>query len=70
MQPRSRNDKEYFAQAWFSDRLNELGLDWQQNGRNSYPDYWVAATASRQEGYEVKSLALTALPARTVRTAS
>jgi len=65
MVPRSTNDKEYFAQDWFIDRLEELGLPFVQQGRNSYPDFWVGE-AERREGYEIKSLAFTrAKPART-----
>jgi len=50
--------KEYFAQDWFAERLGEAGLPLHQQGRNSYPDYWV--TADPVEGYEVKSLGLKA----------
>ena len=39
MNPRSPNDKEYFAQDWFIDRLEALGLPYVQQGRNSYPDF-------------------------------
>jgi hypothetical protein len=56
MRPRSANDKEYFAQDWFIDRLKATGLVYQQQGRNSYPDFWVS-DPSFTEGYEVKSLA-------------
>jgi len=58
MQPRSANDKEYFAQDWFADRLKEAGVTFQQQGRNSYPDFLVSAPLPGQ-GYEVKSLAFT-----------
>lgn len=58
MKPRSKNDKEYFAQDWFIDRLNALGIPCVQQGRNSYPDFWVG-TGDDQEGYEIKSLAFT-----------
>jgi hypothetical protein len=56
MKPRSPNDKEYFAQDWFMDRLRATGLQYQQQGRNSYPDFWVYDDTLR-EGYEIKSLA-------------
>ena len=56
MQPRSANDKEYFAQDWFMERLKSLGLPYVQQGRNSYPDFWVGEGEER-EGYEIKSLA-------------
>lgn len=58
MHPRSANDKEYFAQDWFIERLEALGLPHVQQGRNSYPDFWVGGSDDR-EGYEIKSLAFT-----------
>jgi len=58
MKPRSANDKEYFAQDWFADRLEDAGVEFQQQGRNSYPDF-LLLSPEPQEGYEVKSLALT-----------
>jgi hypothetical protein len=58
MTPRSANDKEYFAQDWFIDRLEALGLPYVQQGRNSYPDFWVGEGDDR-EGHENKSLAFT-----------
>jgi hypothetical protein len=58
MIPRSANDKEYFPQDWFADRVRELGLLYAQQGRNSYPDFWVGNDAHLPvEGYEIKSLA-------------
>ena len=63
MNPRSRNDKEYFAQDWFEDRLRDDGLNFTQQGRNSYPDYWVTGDAAT-EGFEVKSLGFDGRPAR------
>jgi hypothetical protein len=56
LKPRSANNKEYFAQDWFIDRLKATGLHYQQQGRNSYPDFW-AYDDTLQEGYESKSLA-------------
>ena len=56
MHPRGDNDKEYFAQDWFVQRLEALGLPHVQHGRNSYPDFWVGQDRDR-EGYEIKSLA-------------
>ena len=57
MLPQSRNDKEYFAQNWFIDRLASIDLPYSQQGRNSYPDFWVGDEGnSPLEGYEVKSL--------------
>jgi len=58
MQPRSANDKEYFAQDWFIDRLKALGVEFEQQGRNSYPDFWVGKDDAR-DGFEIKSLAFT-----------
>jgi hypothetical protein len=58
MIPRSANDKEYFPQDWFADRVKGLGLPYAQQGRNSYPDFWVGNEAQAAvEGYEIKSLA-------------
>jgi hypothetical protein len=56
MLPRSANDKEYFAQDWFIHRLETIGVPYEQQGRNSYPDFWVGV-GEDQEGYEIKSLA-------------
>ncbi|EXJ14200.1 hypothetical protein [Imhoffiella purpurea] len=58
MTPRSANDKEYFPQDWFADRVDGLGLPLMPQGRNSYPDFWVGDDAHAPvEGYEIKSLA-------------
>jgi len=40
------------------DRLRELGTVFEQQGRNSYPDFWVGE-GTNCEGYELKSLAFT-----------
>jgi len=65
MKPRSLNDKEYFAQDWFIERLNAVGVEYEQQGRNSYPDFWVGGSQD-VEGYEIKSLAVVkGKPART-----
>jgi hypothetical protein len=58
MKPRSADDKEYFAQDWFIDRLQSLAVPFQQQGRNSYPDFWVGRDQDI-EGFEIKSLAFT-----------
>ncbi len=50
----SRNDKEFHFQNWVKDRLTELGVPFDQGGRNSYPDFTIVPNA---EGYEVKGLA-------------
>ena len=55
MTPRSANDKEYFAQDWFEQRLQAIALPYVQQGRNSYPDFIVNG-AGVSEGYELKSL--------------
>jgi hypothetical protein len=55
MIPRSAGDKEYFPQDWFIDRIKAVNLPYQQQGRNSYPDFWVGTNPC--EGFEVKSLA-------------
>jgi len=65
MMPRSANDKEYFAQDWFEQRLQRLSLPYVQQGRNSYPDFIVNGPGA-SEGYEIKSLTFTkGRPART-----
>lgn len=56
MYPRSASDKEYFAQDWVTDRLEELGYPYQISGRNTYPDFWVGE-GEDAFGVEVKSLA-------------
>jgi hypothetical protein len=58
MIPRSANDKEYFPQDWFADRVASLGLPLRPQGRNSYPDFWIGEDSRPPcEGYEIKSLA-------------
>jgi hypothetical protein len=58
MTPRSANDKEYFPQDWFTDRVCALGLPFAAQGRNSYPDFWVGdGNSPPVEGFEIKSLA-------------
>lgn len=60
MIPRSAGDKEFFPQDWLIDRLVAAGLPFAQQGRNSYPDFWVGdSVVSPIEGIEVKSLAFT-----------
>lgn len=51
MIPRSGNDKEYFAQDWFSARLTEAQVKFEQQGRNSYPDFLVLSP-DPPEGYK------------------
>lgn len=50
----NRSDKEFHFQNWFRDRLQATGLNFDPNGRNSYPDFTMVAST---EGYEVKGLA-------------
>ncbi len=50
----SRQDKEFHFQNWVGNRLADAALDYDQNGRNSYPDFTLV---NFPEGYEVKGLA-------------
>ena len=50
----SSRDKEFHFQNWIQGRLTELGRNYEQGGRNSYPDFRFVQTA---EGIEVKGLA-------------
>lgn len=50
----NRQDKEFHFQNWFLDRLNELRLNHEAGGRNSYPDFRLVHL---QEGFEIKGLA-------------
>ena len=50
----SATDKEYHFQNWFQTRLDNLGLDYDEPGRNTYPDFRLV---SMPEGYEIKGLA-------------
>jgi hypothetical protein len=43
MIPKSPGDKEFFVQDWFRGCLDKLTLPYVQEGRNSYPDFWVGA---------------------------
>ena len=54
IQRESRQDKEFHFQNWVSKRLTETGLNFEQGGRNSYPDFRMVHIP---EGYEVKGLA-------------
>lgn len=54
IQREGRNDKEFHFQNWFSRRLIELGVHFDQPGRNTYPDFRLV---EHTEGYEVKGLA-------------
>ena len=50
----SSTDKEFHFQNWFKTRLEDIGLNFEAGGRNSYPDFRMVTTT---EGYEVKGLA-------------
>lgn len=50
----SASDKEYHFQNWVQARLDALALDYDEPGRNTYPDFRLVHEA---EGYEVKGLA-------------
>jgi len=48
------NDKEFHFQNWFEKRLKALRLNFDQPGRNTYPDFRLV---NSPEGYELKGLA-------------
>jgi len=50
----SAKDKEFHFQNWFKARLEEAGLNYEQGGRNSYPDFRMVRST---EGFEIKGLA-------------
>jgi hypothetical protein len=50
----SNRDKEFHFQDWFKKRLVETGLNFDQGGRNSYPDFTIVRFT---DGYEIKGLA-------------
>jgi hypothetical protein len=50
----SVTDKEFHFQNWFKDRLEDLKLNYEIGGRNSYPDFRIV---EHTEGYELKGLA-------------
>jgi hypothetical protein len=47
-------DKEFHFQNWFSARLRALGVQFDEPGRNTYPDFRLV---EHTEGYEIKGLA-------------
>ncbi len=49
-----RSDKEFHFQNWFKSRLVDLGENFDEPGRNTYPDFRMVKLA---EGYELKGLA-------------
>ncbi|MBU4271649.1 MAG: hypothetical protein KKE86_08260 [Planctomycetes bacterium] len=50
----SSRDKEFHFQDWFKRRLVETGVNFDQGGRNSYPDFTMVQFT---DGYEIKGLA-------------
>jgi hypothetical protein len=50
----SAKDKEFHFQNWFQKRLENLGLNYESSGRNTYPDFRMVKTT---EGFEIKGLA-------------
>ena len=51
----SAKDKEFHFQNWFQQRLSNLALDYDEPGRNTYPDFRLV---HHPEGYEIKGLAV------------
>jgi len=49
----SASDKEFHFQNWVQARLDACGLEYDQPGRNAYPDFRLVRSP---EGYEVKGL--------------
>jgi hypothetical protein len=50
----SRRDKEFHFQNWLRERIGKTQLNYEEGGRNSYPDFRMV---SFTEGYEAKGLA-------------
>lgn len=50
----SQKDKEFHFQNWFKRRLRETGLNFDEGGRNTYPDFTLVKFT---DGYELKGLA-------------
>src|SRR6266568_2795111 len=51
---KSSEDKEFHFQNWFRKRLDETKLNFEQGGRNTYPDFTMVRFT---DGYELKGLA-------------
>ena len=51
---KDRSDKEFHFQNWFKSRLDDLGENYDEPSRNTYPDFKLVRHA---EGYELKGLA-------------
>ncbi len=54
IQRESSKDKEFHFQNWFMARLDDTSMNFEQGGRNSYPDFRLVQFT---EGYELKGLA-------------
>lgn len=50
----SSTDKEFHFQNWFKSMVEALDINFEQGGRNSYPDFTLVQYT---EGYEIKGLA-------------
>lgn len=50
----SVSDKEFHFQNWFAKRLNSIEVNYDDQGRNTYPDFPIV---KYPEGYEIKGLA-------------
>ena len=50
----SASDKEYHFQNWVKERLDNCGLNYDEPGRNTYPDFRLV---DHRAGFEVKGLA-------------
>lgn len=50
----TEGDKEFHFQDWFRKRLKETKVNFEQGGRNSYPDFTMVKFT---DGYELKGLA-------------
>ncbi len=50
----SSTDKEFHFQNWFRGRLEDMKVNFEVGGRNSYPDFRLVKTT---DGYELKGLA-------------
>jgi hypothetical protein len=50
----SARDKEFAVQDWVQARLDDAGMEYEESGRNTYPDFPLIGDPL--EGFEVKSL--------------
>ncbi|MDB5143669.1 MAG: hypothetical protein JWQ66_2382 [Mucilaginibacter sp.] len=54
IQKQGNKDKEFHFQNWFEKRLQDVNINFDVPGRNSYPDFTLVDSP---EGYEIKGLA-------------